>query len=184
MMLTQTVETAVTEATAHEEVFYQTGEFWVSVAFICVVILCFLPITKFIKKLIDKRIQYIKNELQDAENLQIDAQKIYAEYERKYQDLDKEIAEIIANQQDVIKQTKEQKMRDLDRSLKQKEQDTSAKIKYAFIQAKEEINARIIERAIKIVTKAITSKLTKKDHDNLINQSIKRLQNITLNSDK
>lgn len=179
-MITQTVENIATQ----EEVFYQTGEFWVSVAFVFVVIFCFLPVSRLVKDLINKRIQYIKNELQDAENLKIDAQKLYADYERKYQDTDKEIAEIIANQQDVIKQTKEQKMHDLERSLKQKEQDTNAKIKYAYTQAKEEINAKVIERAINIVSNAISSKLTKKDHDNLINQSISNLQNTVLNSNK
>ncbi len=179
-MLTATMENVTAKIVTDEELFYQTGEFWVSTAFICVVLLCFFPITNFIKNLINKRIQFIKKELQDAESLKIDAQNLYAEYERKYQNTDNEISEIIANQQEVIKQTKEQKIRDLDRSLKQKEQETEAKIRYAFMQAKEEINTKIVEQAVALLSKTISSKLTKKDHDALINQSISKLQKIHL----
>ena len=45
--------------------------------------------------MIAKRIIRIRKELQDAENLKLQAQKLYAEYERKFINTDAEVAGIV-----------------------------------------------------------------------------------------
>lgn len=174
------VEVNATDLIVHEEIFYQSAEFWVGIAFVFALAISFSSVVKLIKSIINKRIQRIKKELQDAETLKIDAQKLYAEYERKFQNMDKEIAEIIANQQEVITQTKAQKMREFEHLLKQKETDTTAKINYAYTQAKTEISKKVIEKAINIISTAIPAKLDKKDYDNLITQSISNIEKCSL----
>lgn len=178
-MIEKTTDTAIASA-LHEEMFYQSAEFWVSISFVFVVLFLFSPLVKFCKDLIKKRISQISNQLQEAELLKVDAQKLYAEYERKFQNTDREIAEIIANQKNIIEQTKEQKMQELAHILKQKENDTSAKINYSYIQAKAEVNKQVIEKAIYIIKAMVSSKLTKKDYDRLINLSISNIEKCPL----
>ena len=169
------------EIIEHEEYFYQSGEFWVSVAFVLLIACLFSPMLKIIKKAINGRIQRIKDDLQTAETLKIDAQKLYAEYERKFQNTDKEVAEIIANKQEAIEQTKAQKIHGLELLLKQKEREADAKINYIYTQAKAEINKRVIEKAVNLVSSAAAMKLNKKDYDKLISQSISNIEKYPLN---
>lgn len=175
------VENSVVDTIAHEEYFYQSAEFWVAVTFVLVMACLFSPLLKIIKQAINNRIQRIKDDLQTAETLKIDAQKLYAEYERKFQNTDKEIAEIIANKQEVIAQTKAQKIHNLESLLRQKEKEADAKINYIYTQAKAEINKRVIEQAVNIVSATAVAKLNKKDYDKLINQSISNIESYSLN---
>ena len=61
------------------EAFYQNVEFWVGVSFILVVICLFPSAVKLIKQLINQRIERIKNDLQTAETLKLDAEKLQGE---------------------------------------------------------------------------------------------------------
>ena len=178
-MIEKTMDTDIADV-LHEEVFYQSAEFWVSIAFIFVVLFLFSPMVRFCGDMIKKRISRISNQLQEAEILKVDAQKLYAEYERKFQNIDHEISEIISNQENMIEQTKKQKMQELEHILKQKENDTAAKIDFSYVQAKAEINKQVIEKAIYIVKSMISSKLTKKDYEKLISLSISNIDKCPL----
>ena len=67
-----------------EEAFYLTAEFWVSVTFVLVVGFLYSPLAKKAKELLLKRIERIKKELSDAENIKLEAQNLYADTERKW----------------------------------------------------------------------------------------------------
>lgn len=164
----------------HEEIFYQSAEFWVGAAFIMVVAFLFFPMSKIIKQLINKRIERIKDELQEAETLKLDAQKLYAEYERKFLNVNNEVAEIIANQKEIIEQTKSKKMRELNSQLKNKETEANAKIDQAFKQIRKEINTLIYQKSLAILSQIIRTKLTKDDYNKLIDKSISNIENIEI----
>ena len=161
-------------ATAAEgsEIFYYSAEFWVSVAFIVVIALLFVPISRVVRNLIQQRITRIRTELQEAEVLKTDAQKLYADYERKFANIDKEVADIVASQQEVIAKTKEKKTLELKQSLQHKQNETEARLEQSFEQAKAEINTLICNNAFRILTKAIRKNLKKTDYNKLIDASI------------
>lgn len=161
-------------ATAAEggEIFYQSAEFWVSIAFVVVIAMLFVPISRVVRNLIQQRITRIRTELQEAEVLKTDAQKLYADYERKFANIDKEIADIVASQQEVIAKTKEKKTLELKQSLQHKQNETEARLEQSFEQAKAEINTLICNNAFKILTKAIKKNLKKTDYNKLIDASI------------
>lgn len=161
-------------ATAAEgsEIFYHSAEFWVSVAFIVVIALLFVPISRVVRNLIQQRITRIRTELQEAEVLKTDAQKLYADYERKFANIDKEVADIVASQQEVIAKTKEKKTLELKQSLQHKQNETEARLEQSFEQAKAEINTLICNNAFRILTKAIRKNLKKTDYNKLIDASI------------
>ena len=175
--MTSGLQTAVNETTAgiagHEELFYQSAEFWVAVAFVVIIALLFRPVTKVISGMIAKRIIRIRKELQDAENLKLQAQKLYAEYERKFMNTDTEVAGI-------VKETKEAKLRELNIFLQRKQNEVDSRIEQAFDQAGNEINAMVGARTAEILKSVISSKLTKSDYNRLIENSINNIKDVTL----
>lgn len=171
---TETVQSVIEQG----EPFYLSAEFWVAVAFIIVVTAMVVPLKKAFFGLIDKRISRIKNELQEAENLKFEAQKLYADYERKVSGIDKEVAEILSVQKEVVAETKEKKMHELDIFLQRKESEVDGRINQAFNQAGKEIQNIISRRTDRILRSVISSKLTKSDYNRLIENSIKSIENI------
>lgn len=182
-MSTTIADTAISvaENIEHDEIFYQSTEFWVSFAFVVVVLLLISPVGKAITGMIKNRINRIKEELQTAEKLKLDAQKLYAEYERKFLNTESEVNAIIANEEAVIADTKERKMRALDALLKQKNIEADAKIEMAFERADNEINILISKRTTEILENVFQTQISEAEHRKIINNSLKNLEEIDIN---
>lgn len=165
------------------EPFYLGAEFWVGVAFILVVFALFKPIKKALKGLLTKRIIRIKKELQEAENIKLEAQKLYSEYERKYLNIEKEVSDIVKEQENAIEETKEKKIRELNFILQRKENEVNTRIEQEFEQAGKEIRKKISERTIEILKGIISSKLTKSEYNSLIDNSIKQIKEVLSNKE-
>lgn len=171
----------VKEALAEEsEIFYQSAEFWVGMSFVLVAVLLFPLIFKALKKVATERIERIKKELEEAETLKLDAQKLYADYERKFINTDNEIAEIVQNQEEIIKKTKETKIAELDKLLKHKQNLAEAKIDERYKQEQLNINRLVCKKASVILNEAFKSKLTKKEYSKLIDNSINNIKSIEM----
>lgn len=177
-------EITANELNGHEELFYQSAEFWVGVAFILVVGALFSPIFKVINAQAEKRIARIKTELQEAEDLKLDAQKLYAEYERKLLNTDNEVAAIVAEENSAIAATKERRMRDLNVLLNQKQREADAKIEIAFERVNNEINMLVSQRTMDILQKVITQKLTRENQSTLIDNAIKNIDKISFDCER
>ena len=174
------VNETIAEISGHGEIFYQSAEFWVAVAFVLIIALLFRPVNNIVSGRIAKRIARIRKELQDAENLKLQAQKLYAEYERKFMNTDAEIAEIVKEREYVIEETKETKLRELNLFLQRKENEVENRIERAVEQTENEINAMIGVRIVEILKLAISSKLTKSEYNRLIDNSINNIKDVTL----
>ena len=162
------------------EVFYHSEEFWVSMAFVLVVVGLFVPVSKKILSMLQNRVNRIKKELQDAEDLKLEAQELYARYERSLLNVDEEINQIISNQEDVIEETKQIKTKELNSILNQKQKEVEAKIKISFDEVHKEIKDKISQKVGVILNKVLIlsakekSKLIDKSIDNLIKLDIKK----------
>lgn len=174
------LSTGISLAAEHEEIFYQSAEFWVGAAFVLVVAALFVPVSKAVLGLINSRIERIKNELQEAETLKLDAQKLYAEYERKFVNTDKEVAAIIANQQEVIEQTKQQKLQEMNILLKHKQEEAEARMEQTSQRINTEINGLITQRTLHIIQQILNLKLTQKDYSKLIDNSIENIKHLDI----
>lgn len=164
----------------HEEAFYLSAEFWVGVSFILVMAVIYKPALKAIKTLIANRISRIKQEFQDAEELKLDAQKLYAEYERKLLNVEKEIDDIIKEENIIIEETKERKIKELNSILNQKQKEVDGKIELSLEKVKKEINTLIINKSISTLQSIFKSKLTKKEYSLLIDKSLSNLSKIDI----
>ena len=172
---------SVAENMQHEEIFYQSAEFWVGVAFILVVGLLFKPIVHAVMEMILQRIERIKKEMQAAEEIKLEAQKLYAEYEHKRLNAEKEVAAIVANEESAIADTKARKMREMDMLLKQKNTEADAKIEMAVERANNEINMLISKKTIKILKNVFLTKISPKEKSLLIDNSIKNFEKLKIN---
>ena len=166
----------VVETSAHGGAFYLDPAFWVGTAFVMVIVGLYKPVHKAIMELIEKRITRIKNEFKEAEDLKLEAQKLYAEYERKYNNVAEEVASIVAEQNEVIEETKESKIKELNKLLTQKQKELDGKIELAFSKVNSEINTLVSNRTMDILQQTISSKLTKSDYNRLIETSIKNIE--------
>ncbi len=176
MSTAQVVEDIV--ETSSNIAFYHSEEFWVSVAFVLVVVGLFVPVSKKIVSLLQNRINRIKKELQDAENLKLEAQELYAKYERSLMHIEDEIAQIISNQEDIIEETKQIKIKELNNLLNQKQKEADAKIKSSFDEVHKEIKEKISQRVNLILSKVLV--LSAKEKAHLIDKSINTISEIDI----
>lgn len=179
--MNEVADIAIAQAMEHEEMFYQGAEFWVGVVFVLVVGFLFPLAKKAISTAIRQRITRIQKQLQDAENLKLDAQKLYAEYERKFVNTDNEVAEIIANQKEIIEQTKQKKIQELNQLLRQKQNEAESKIEQEFSVAYAEVNTLIYRKTLNILHQVIQFRLTSEDYQKLIDNSIDNIEKMEIN---
>lgn len=163
-----------------EEAFYLTAEFWVSVTFVLVVGFLYSPLAKKAKELLLKRIERIKKELSDAENIKLEAQNLYADTERKLGNIDKEIEDIIANKKYLIEETKNKKISELNYTMQRKKADLDAEIEQTSAQIEQEVKTIVCQKTIKLLRQLISVKLTKKEYSALIDSSIKNIEKMKI----
>lgn len=156
----------------HDEVFYHGAEFWVGTAFVLVVLLLAKPIGSLVKSMLNKRIDGIAKRIQDAANLRDDAQKLLADYEKKFLNADKEAEAILAKSQREIEYFKKENLSKLEAEMKIREKDAEDRIKAAKEKAAKEISDLTSELTIKAVKTAIMKNLDTKTQDKLIDNSI------------
>lgn len=164
---------------AHEhEVFYLSAEFWVAVAFVLTVTLLSRPIYKAVKGMIIKNIDNIRNEIDEAAQLQNDAEKMLASYEKKFRNVKKEAEDILKKSQNEIDYLRKASMSQLEQEMKQKEKDMADKLKTAKDNAINEITNLAGGLSIKAVQEIIQNKLQEKDLSKLIDASIKKIESL------
>lgn len=156
----------------HDEVFYQSAEFWVGVAFVLVVVLLAKPIGGLVKSMLNKRIDGIAKRIRDAARLRDDAQKLLADYEKKFLNANKEAEAILAKSQREIEYFKKENLSKLEAEMKLKEKDAEDRIKAAKEKAAKEISDLTSELTIQTVKTVIMKKIDTKTQDKLIDDSI------------
>jgi F-type H+-transporting ATPase subunit b len=159
-----------------ETVFYESAEFWVSLAFVAVIILLFPLLYRTIKGAIYGRIQRIKDELSEAENVKLEAQELYAKYERNLLNVDNEVAQIINEEENYITDMKERKNKEFDAFGKQKQREAQTRMGVALERVNEEINKKVAQETIAILETAVHENLTDAEHEKIIDATITMLE--------
>ncbi len=166
------IETTAQEIGGHEEVFYQSAEFWVAMSFVLVVVGLARPIGKVLHSLLQKRGENIAERISSAATLKEDAQKLLAQYEKKYREAEQEAQEILSRSEKEINFFKKESMSKLEAEMANKERDAKARIAAAQDKAVKEISAMTSEVTIKAVKDVLRRQLTEKEIDRLIDESI------------
>lgn len=170
------IETTAQELGGHAEPFYQSAEFWVAVSFVLAVVALARPVGKAIRHMLRKRARLIGKRIEDASNLKEEAQKLLAEYERKYRRAKQEAAEILSRSEREINLLRKDQMAKLERDMASREREAKARIKSAQEAASKEIAVQTAEKTISVVKAVLAQKLDGRAQDRLIEDSIRRLE--------
>ena len=174
--MSEIIEGTAGYATQHEhEIFYLSAEFWVAMAFILTILLLSRPIYKAVKNLIIKNIDNIRNRIDEAAQLQADAEKLLASYERKFRNVKKEADAILKKSQNEIEYIRKASISRMEQEMVQKEKDVADKLNEAKNSAIKEISEVAGNLSITATRKLIVQKLSNKDIDKMIDTSIEKL---------
>ena len=166
------IENTAEQLHGHEEIFYQSAEFWVGVAFVLVVLLLAGPVGRLVRSMLNKRIDNITKRIHDAAELRDEAQKLLADYEKKFLNADKEEQAILNKSQKEIEYLKKEKLAKLEEEMKIKEKEAEDRITASKEKAAREISDLTSELTIKTVKAAIVKNLDAKTQNKLIDDSI------------
>ena len=166
------IENTAEQLHGHEEIFYQSAEFWVGVAFVLVVLLLAGPVGRLVRSMLNKRIDNITKRIHDAAELRDEAQKLLADYEKKFLNADKEAKAILNKSQKEIEYLKKENLAKLEEEMKIKEKEAEDRITASKEKAAREISDLTSELTIKTVKAAIVKNLDAKTQNKLIDDSI------------
>jgi len=176
MIISEAFAAAEAATHAHEaEAFYASPEFWVSMAFVIVVVSFAKPIAKILKKVTSERAQKISDKIDEARRLKDEASELLAEYERKFKDADAEAAAIVAKAKENAARFKKEAEEAMKLALAKKEEQAFDKIKSAEIGASEEIRTRVIEVSTMTTVEVISGALKNKVTAEMLAASLKEL---------
>ncbi|MBR6663639.1 MAG: hypothetical protein IKL33_02305 [Alphaproteobacteria bacterium] len=174
------IETSAHDIGSHHEVFYQSAEFWVAMSFVLVVLLLSFPIARIAKLMLYKRARKIGKRIEDASILKEDAQKLLAEYERKYRKAKQEAQEIITRAEKEINFLKKESLNKMEATMASKEKEVKERIKSSQANALKEISQITTAKTIKTVKQLLLQKIDASTQDKLIDASIKNIETIDL----
>ena len=177
-MVAQVVETVEQEVSGHGGAFYENPEFWVGLAFVLVVLMLARPIGRILNLMLNKRIEAIADRITEAQKLNEDAQKLLAEYEKKYLNAEKEAKNILRKSEREIEMLKDERLKKLEAEMNMKQKEAEQRIKTAQESAVKEITALASEMTIKALKEVLTKSLDKRSQDKLIDESIKTIANL------
>lgn len=169
---------AATEAAAHAHeavAFYASPEFWVSMAFVIVVVSFAKPIAKILKKVTSERAQKISDKIDEARRLKDEASELLAEYQRKFKDADAEAAAIVAKAKENAARFKKEAEEAMKLALAKKEEQAFDKIKSAETDASEEIRTRVIDVSTMATVEVLSGALKNKVTAEMLAASLKEL---------
>ncbi len=155
--------------------FYGEVHFWVGVAFVLAVLVLLIPAYRFIKGALQRRVNKVISDIEEAMQLRDDAQNLLAEYERKFVNMQAEVDSIVAEGMKSLKNLQKNETERLKIELETKQKEAERRIKTATEKAKNEINNAVGQLSVSLAQKAIDRYLQTTDKSRLIDESINDL---------
>lgn len=139
----------------------QDSTFWVLVAFVAFFALVFyLKVPGKVLGQLDERAARIGRELDEAEKLHQDAQKLFAEYQRKQRNALREAEEIVAAAEAEAKTLVRQAEEELKLSIERRRKQAEDKIAQAEKQALQEVRDTAVNVAIAAAGQVLAQQLS------------------------
>ncbi len=154
------------------EPFYLEAEFWVGAAFVLVVLALARPVGKAVWGLLRKRGEDIAKRINDAVALKEDAQKMLAEYERKFRGAEKEASEMLARSEREVETLKKDTLAKLEADMNKREMEVRAHLELAGEEASRDIAMMTANLTMDTVRKVLRENIDDKLQDRMIDEAI------------
>ena len=146
---------------------------WITLALFIFFALVFWKGLRPVLRSLDNRAERIRKELDEAQSLREDAQKMLAEYKRKQRDAIKEAEAIVEHAKLEAERLRESAEADLEASLKRREALALAKIEQAEQNALSEVRDQAVDVAIAAAAKLIAEQVDDKKAEELTSSAIR-----------
>lgn len=133
---------------------------WVAISFVIFVFIVYKLAGKFLVGKLDEKIEEIKREINEAENLRVEAQELLAQYQRKQRDAEKEAEAIIKNAEVHAVKIREKAEADFAETMARKEEQLAERLKRIEDNAVADIQNRAAELAVQATTQIISETLS------------------------
>jgi F-type H+-transporting ATPase subunit b len=145
---------------------------WVAVSFAIFALIVWFKGRKAILGALDQRIGVIRAEIEVAQNLRLEAQKLFDDYEEKHMEAIQDAEHVVKVAEKQAIQIRKQAELDLADTIRIREKQLNERIERMKQTAMEEIQAYAADLAIKATAGIINEKLDDKDRSQLIDQAI------------
>jgi F-type H+-transporting ATPase subunit b len=135
----------------------------------------FLILKKPVAQALGGRIQGIRAQLEELEAKKKAAEAKLVQYDAKMAELDKEAEALLA---EYVKQGEDAKVRILkeaEAAAEKLKEQASKNIEYEFLQAKEELKAQIVEKALAKAEVIIKEKINSEDQEKLVDEYLEKV---------
>lgn len=133
---------------------------WVLFSFIAFVVIVYKLAGKTIVGKLDAKIEEIKREINEAENLRVEAQELLAQYQRKQRDAEKEAEAIIKNAEAHAVKIREKAEADFSQLMVRKEEQLAERLKRIEDNAIADIQNHAAELAVRATSQIIEETLS------------------------
>ncbi|MBQ7660120.1 MAG: hypothetical protein IJS26_05250 [Alphaproteobacteria bacterium] len=177
-MIEKTTAESVFSQKNEHEAFYLEAEFWVGFSFVLVVIVLAKPLFKALKNMLILRRDKIVAQFDEAQKIRDDAQKLYAEYERKSANVDKEVGQIFEKARLEVQAFTDAQTKILDEEFAKRQKEADALILSSKEKNQKEMDADISEKTIALTKQYLKMSLDEQTKSKLIDESIARITQI------
>ena len=154
-------------------------EFWVGVSFCIVVGFLIYTARKNVKAWAVGQSDLVKNELQEAHNLRLEAEALYQEYEQRTQNLDSEKAEIMQQAEREVVALQKEADDKLSKKIERKKQDVQDRINLIHENTRKDLTNVIMGQVMDKTKDLLSKKQIKQssqDMDHAIEDVLEKLE--------
>lgn len=159
----------------HSESMLSAPEFWVAVGFVIFVAVAGKKIYTALTNALDERSARIRAQIEEAERLRAEAQKLLADYKAKHAQAIQEAAGIVARAQDEAKRIASESAAQTEAAMKRREQQTLDKIAQAEAAALRAVRNQAVDVAVAAARQIVADEMKGPKGGALLEQAIKEL---------
>ena len=156
------------------EIFHDP-ELAVAIAFVITVVLVSKRVWQVLAGMLDERAAKIRAELDEAQNLKDDAQKMLGQFQRKQRDALQEAEAIIAHAREEAARFAERSRRELEATIERRQRLAQEKIALAEAKAIAEVRNTAVDIAMGAARQVIAERLGDTQGQALVDQAIAEL---------
>ena len=160
---------------------------WVTIstiiAFLIMVLIVFVFAYKPVKKLLEKRKDYIEKNIQESRKALDDANMAKNKAQEEIQDAHKQAGEILSKAQQVALDNQNKMMEDTKKMIEERQEQSIEELKKNRENMQKEINEQIINNSFDLSKEILKREVNQDDNDKLVDEFINKLNKENQNND-
>ncbi len=152
--------------------FFSDTHSWVLISFLLFVVLAYKMGRGSVTSALDSHIETARKDVEEAENLRVEAQELLSEYQRMKRETASEAEDVIKTAEEHAQKIREKASKELDAELARREEQLKERLSLMEAQAIEEMRAYAADLAIKATREIIVDNIDSKKAKSLNDQAI------------